>query len=229
MASLQAWDPVRQRLVWEVMTPGLFNPGTLTTAGNLVFQGRVDGTLRAYAADTGKELWQSNLGLGISAPPITYTVDGKQYVAILVGFGGGMAGLGGPLAASHGWAYGRHTRYLVAFALDGKGTLPVLPPPAPSTPLKTDFVVDNARADAGAALFGRCTACHGPGAIAGGMAPDLRASAVVTQTDAFARIVRDGARAVRGMPAYADLTDQELAGLQHFIRRQADRALAPKP
>ena len=58
MASLQAWDPVRQRLVWEVFTDGLFNPGTLTTAGNLVFQGRVDGTLRAYAADTGTELWQ---------------------------------------------------------------------------------------------------------------------------------------------------------------------------
>ena len=56
--SLQAWDPVRQRLAWEVPLDGLFNPGTLTTAGNLVFQGRVDGTFRAYAADTGKELWR---------------------------------------------------------------------------------------------------------------------------------------------------------------------------
>ena len=66
--------------------------------------------LRAYAADTGKELWQHHLGLGISAPPITYAVGGKQYVAILVGFGGGMAGLGGPLSAAHGWAYGRQRR-----------------------------------------------------------------------------------------------------------------------
>jgi quinohemoprotein ethanol dehydrogenase len=229
MASLQAWDPVRQRLVWEVVTDGLFNPGTLTTAGNLVFQGRVDGTLRAYAADTGTELWQQNLGLGISAPPITYAVNGKQYVAILVGFGGGMAGLGGPLSAAHGWAYGRQQRSLVAFALDGTATLPAQPPPGSPPPLRTDFAVDTAQATAGAAVFGGCASCHGPGAIAGGMAPDLRASTVVTQADAFARIVRDGARAVRGMPAYAHLTDKELAALQHFIRQQADRALAAKP
>jgi quinohemoprotein ethanol dehydrogenase len=125
MASLQAWDPVRQRLAWEVPMEGLFNPGTLTTGGNLVFQGRVDGTMRAYAADTGKELWQHNLGLGISAPPITYAVNGKQYVALLVRFGGGLAGVGGPLAASHGWAYGRQRRYLVSFALDGAAMLPL--------------------------------------------------------------------------------------------------------
>ncbi len=229
MASLQAWDPVRQRLVWEVFTDGLFNPGTLTTAGNLVFQGRVDGTLHAYAADTGTELWQVNLGLGISAPPITYAINGKQYVAILVGFGGGMAGLGGPLTAAHGWAYGRQQRSLVAFALDGTATLPAQPPPGSPPPLKTDFAVDAAQATAGAAVFGSCVSCHGPGAIAGGMAPDLRASTVVTQGDAFARIVRDGARAIRGMPAYAHITDKELAALQHFIRQQADRALAAKP
>ena len=229
IASLQAWDPVRQRLVWEVFMDGLFNPGTLTTAGNLVFQGRIDGTLRAYAADSGKELWKHDLGLGVSAPPITYAVNGKQYLAILVGFGGGLAGAGGPLAASHGWAYGRHTRYLVAFALDGAATLPSQPPPAAETPLKADFTVDNALADAGAAVYGRCGACHGPGAIGGGMAPDLRASLVVTQGEMFARIVRDGTRSMRGMPAYAEITDQELRALQHFIRRQADRALGPKP
>jgi quinohemoprotein ethanol dehydrogenase len=206
----------------------LFNPGTLTTAGNLVFQGRVDGTLRAYAADTGKELWQTSLGLGISAPPITYAVNGKQYVALLVGFGGGLAGLGGPLAAAHGWAYGRQTRYLVAFALDGAAALPTQPPPGAPSPLKAAFAVDPALADAGAAIYGVCGSCHGPGAVSGGMAPDLRASAVVTQSEPFARIVRDGARAVRGMPAYAQMTDAQLAALQHFIRRQADRALAPK-
>jgi quinohemoprotein ethanol dehydrogenase len=101
MASLQAWDPVRQRLAWEVPMDGLFNPGTLTTAGNLVLQGRVDGTLRAYAADSGKELWQYSVGLGISAPPITYAVGGRQYVALLVGYGGAVAGLGGPRRCRH--------------------------------------------------------------------------------------------------------------------------------
>ena len=139
---MQAWDPVRQRLAWEVPLDGLFNPGTLTTAGNLVFQGRVDGTFRAYTADTGKELWRYDLGLGISAPPITYAVNGRQYVAILVGWGGALAGLGGPLSAAHGWAYGAQTRSLVAFSLDGKATLPKQPPPTFATPLKADFKVD---------------------------------------------------------------------------------------
>jgi quinohemoprotein ethanol dehydrogenase len=227
MASLQAWDPVRQRVAWEIPMEGLFNPGTLSTAANLVFQGRVDGTLRAYAADTGKELWQHNLGLGISAPPITYAVNGKQYVAILVGYGGGMAGLGGPLAASHGWAYGRQRRMLVAFALDGKATLPSQPPPQPATPLKAAFAVDEAQANAGAAIYGLCGACHGPAGVSGGMAPDLRASPVVLELDAFSRVVRAGSRANRGMPAYTHFTEKELTALQHYIRREANRALKP--
>jgi quinohemoprotein ethanol dehydrogenase len=226
MASLQAWDPVRQRLAWEIPTEGLFNPGTLTTAGNLVFQGRVDGTLRAYAADSGKELWRHDLGLGISAPPITYAIDGRQYVAILVGYGGGLAGLGGPLSASHGWAYGHQRRYLVAFAIDGTAVLPAQPPPARVVPLKADFKVDDALANVGAAIYGLCGSCHGPGAIAGGMAPDLRASAAVAETGIFAGIVRSGTRASRGMPAYGQMTDEQLAALQHFIRREANRALA---
>jgi quinohemoprotein ethanol dehydrogenase len=229
MASLQAWDPVRQRLAWEVPMPGLFNPGTLTTAGNLVFQGRVDGTLRAYAADTGHELWQHSLGLGISAPPITYAVNGRQYVAILVGYGSGMAGLGGPLAASHGWTYGAQRRRLVAFALDGTVTLPAQPPPGKVAPLKANFAVDETLANAGAAVYGRCGSCHGPGAIAGGMAPDLRASRVVLEAETFARIVRSGSRANRGMPVYAELTEKDLTALQHFIRREANRGLAPPP
>jgi quinohemoprotein ethanol dehydrogenase len=230
MASLQAWDPVRQRLTWEVPLPrGLFSAGTLTTAGNLVFHGRVDGTFRAYSADSGKELWQHNLGLGVSAPPITYGVGGKQYIAVLVGFGGGMAGLGGPLSAALGWGYGVHRRYLVAFSLDGKAALPPEPPPTFATPLKADFTVDEQLARAGAAVFGRCGSCHGPGVVAGGMAPDLRGSSAVISADSFTRIVRGGARATRGMPAYPDITDRELTALQHYIRRQADLALAPRP
>ena len=200
LSSLQAWDPVQQRLAWEVPMDGVFHPGTLTTAGNLVFQGRVDGSLRAYTADAGIEVWRRDLGLGISAPPITYAVNGKQYVAILVGWGGAMAGLGGSLSAANGWAYGVHTRYLVAFSLDGKAALPVQPPPTFATPLKADFTVDPAQAQVGAELYARCIACHGPAALASGMAPDLRASFVVTSAEQFARVLRGGARAARGMP-----------------------------
>ena len=59
--------------------------GALATAGNLVFLGQPDGTFSAYDAKTLKELWSFNVGTGINAPPITYSVNGKQYVAVLVG------------------------------------------------------------------------------------------------------------------------------------------------
>lgn len=230
MSSLQAWDPIKKQIAWEVPMDGVFHPGTMTTAGNLVFQGRNDGSLRAYTADAGKEVWRANLGLGISAPPVTYAVNGKQYVALLVGWGGAMAGLGGPVSSMHGWAYGVHKRMLVALALDGKAALPAQPPPTFPAPLQAEFTVDPKLVQAGAALYGeRCTACHGPGGQSAGMAPDLRASFVVTQAEQFARVVRGGTRTARGMPMYADITDQELAALQHFLRRMADTALAQKP
>jgi quinohemoprotein ethanol dehydrogenase len=77
-ASLLAWDPVNQKKVWEKPLPPNWNPGTMTTAGNLVFEGRADGLFVAYNATTGDEAVEGELGHGISAAPITYTVDGKQ-------------------------------------------------------------------------------------------------------------------------------------------------------
>jgi quinohemoprotein ethanol dehydrogenase len=223
--TLQAWDPVRQRLAWEIPLPGPgTNPGTLTTAGNLVFHGRVDGIFAAYGAQTGEELWRMELGLGIQAPPITYSVAGRQYVALLVGWGG--VGARGAAAAALGWAYGVHTRRLVAFSLDGKQTLPPQPDKVIPVPIEADFEVDTAAAARGAQLYGeRCAVCHGVGVIAGGLTPDLRASPLVATYEPFASIVRDGIRAMNGMPRYADLTDEELIALQHYVRDQAAVAL----
>ena len=76
-------------------------------------------------------------------------------LALLVGFGGGMAGLGGPISARHGWAYGVHTRFLVAFALDGNAALPKEPPPTVPVPLRAEFAVDPALAGTGALVYGR--------------------------------------------------------------------------
>ncbi len=225
-SSLQAWDPVRQELAWEIPLGGIYSPGTMTTAGNLVFQGRTDGTFRAYRADTGQELWSHDLGLGISAPPITYSIDGKQYVALLVGWGGAMAGLGGPITTELGWSYGLHTRMLVAFSLDGTAEMLPQPPPEIATPIEADFGVDPQLAATGAQVYGLCTSCHGPAVVSAGMAPDLRASYLVTSEELFTAVVRDGARAVGGMPAYADFTDEWLTGLRHYIRQQAEVGLA---
>jgi quinohemoprotein ethanol dehydrogenase len=92
--SLQAWNPVMQQLAWIQPHKELWNAGTLTTAGNLVFQGTAEGEFLAINAQTGKILWTYDAGLGISAPPITYKISGKQYIALLVGWGGAFAGVG---------------------------------------------------------------------------------------------------------------------------------------
>ena len=228
--SLLAWDPVQRKIVWEVPQTGIWNAGTLTTAGHLVFQGRPDGEFAAYHARTGAQLWRTNLGLGISAPPITYRVGGRQYVALLVGWGGSMAGVGGAGSAALGWAYGAHTRRLVVFSLDGTAQLPPQPPPLVPTPLAApEFGVQAELARQGMLAYeGRCGACHGGGVIAAGMAPDLRASGVVLSETGFADVVRGGSRAVKGMPAFADFTDAELLAMRHYIRMSAETALAAK-
>jgi quinohemoprotein ethanol dehydrogenase len=225
-STLAAWDPVRQELAWEVPLPGIYSAGTLTTAGNLVFQGRLDGILAAYRADTGEELWTHDLGLGISAPPITYAVDGKQYVALLVGWGTVMAAVGGAASASYGWAYGEHTRMLVAFSLDGAATLPDQPDPVIPIPREEDFVVDAALAQRGAEVYAKCSWCHGDAAVAAGMTPDLRASRIIVDLERFAGVVRDGERASDGMPMYADMSYDDLVALQHYIRAEAETGLA---
>ncbi len=85
LGELIAWDPVNQKKVWGMKSDLPFNGGTLTTGGNLVFWGDMHGDFRAINATDGKELWKKNLGSGIGAGPITYSVKGKQYVAVVVG------------------------------------------------------------------------------------------------------------------------------------------------
>src|SRR5690606_21115603 len=88
---LTAWDPVRQEEVWRVEYPSFGSGGVLSTAGNLVFQGTVHQTLATYAADTGEKLWEAPANTIPIAAPMTYEVDGEQYVAIAAGWGGGVA------------------------------------------------------------------------------------------------------------------------------------------
>ena len=225
--SLQAWDPVAQKQVWTVPLPVDWNPGTLATAGNLVFQGRADGDLVAYDARTGEVLWKKQLGLGIAAPPITYKLNGRQYVALLVGWGSIYASMGEQQAFDLGWAYGLQTRRLIAFSLDGQTTLPKQPEPQPPTISEAPFIeVDTGLATKGEDVYGQCSWCHGNAGVSGGLAPDLRASAIPLSAEAFARVVRDGALRERGMPSYENLTDEHLESIRHYIRQQANLALS---
>lgn len=225
--GLMGWDPLTQTAKWRVPIDSYFNAGTVTTAGNLVFQGRTDGQFVAYRADNGEVLWQFDAKVGITAPPITFALDGRQYIALPVGFGGGIAMLTGSLGAQHGWPYGVHPRRLLVFALDGKANLPDTPPPMMVTPIDSpDFEIDATLAEAGKDLWSKtCSWCHGPGAVASGGTPDLRASPVIMSLEAMDAVVRQGQRRARGMPDYPEFSDDELKSLQHFIRQKARDAL----
>ncbi len=122
---LLAWDPVQQKEVWRYQYAGPWDSGIMTTAGNLVFQGNATHEFAAYRADNGDKLWSSPTQTAVLAGSMTYEVDGEQYVATLVGWGGSYAILGGGLAKISGPQ--RNISRLLVYKLGASGTLP---PPA---------------------------------------------------------------------------------------------------
>jgi quinohemoprotein ethanol dehydrogenase len=223
---LKAWDPVAQKEIWSIESAGISEGGTLATAGNLVIQGRADGHLHAYSADLGKDLWSFNAGVAVTGVPITYSINGRQYVTITSGPLNGSTAAYGSASARWGWASRGFPRRLLTFALDDKALLPPSSAPTLAKPLAApEFMVDPAKAEAGSHEFVRCLLCHGTAAIAGGNAPDLRASPVPLSADGFAAIVRDGALVSRGMPQFAELSDAQLDSLRHYVRARAREAL----
>ncbi len=228
--SIVAWDPITQKPAWQVSTPPGWHAGTMATAGNLVFQGLGSGQFIAYQGDTGEKLWEYDAKHGISAPPITFELDEKQLIALPVGWGSGMAMLGGSMGAQHGWTYGTHPRRLLVFALDGQATLAATPGPRFVKPVDDPaFEIDSVLAAVGKDHWvENCAWCHGPAVVASGGAPDLRGSGVVFDSNAFRQIVLEGQRIGRGMPKFPNLDESHLKELQHYIRQAARGALSKK-
>ena len=127
--ALEAWDPVNQKLVWRIDGGGGIGGGTVATAGNLVFDVINDGRFRAVTADKGEILYEVQTGRTGMAPPITYEVDGTQYVAFQGGLGR-LATVVGPNDAKID-----NPPMMFVFALDGKAALPKAAPP-PAQPAK---------------------------------------------------------------------------------------------
>lgn len=224
---LQAWDPVTQRQVWSVRQISPMNGGVMSTGGDLVFQGQADGKFVARSAKTGRELWSFDAQNGILSPPITYRVNGRQYVTVITGFNG-TAGIFGPMSARFGWDYRTQLRRVLTFTLDGKASLPPPPKREAVVPIKQpSFTLDLAKARKGEVVFAyHCAACHGVGAIAGGSAPDLRASQIPLSAEAFDMVVRDGALVDRRMPKFGELSTDDTEAMRHYIRRQAQQGFS---
>lgn len=217
---LLAWDPVNQREAWRVENVSPWNGGTLTTAGNLVFQGTADGRFIAYDARDGKKLWETPTGTGVIAAPSTYMVDGKQYVSIAVGWGG---------------VYGHTTRHtdrkgpgtVYTFVIDGQAKAPEFVAYRLGELVQGVAYDKNHVADGTALYVSNCVFCHGvPGVDRGGNIPNLgySAQAVIANLDKY----MFGALARNGMPDFTGkLQRADVEKLKAFIQGTAD-AIRPK-
>ena len=205
---LLAWDPRTQSEAWRVPYAHPGSGGVLATAGNLLIQGTIDKTLAIYRADNGKKLWEMNIDQAPVAGPITYMVDGEQYIAINAGWGGSPVYNLGPFQTS--------TAKLLVFKLGAKGvTLP--PPPPPSAlPRPPALRASEAQVGEGRALYAEtCNRCHGDNAIGG--VKDLRFMTPETHAQ-FNDIVLRGIRADRGMASFADvLTTSEVEAIHAYL------------
>jgi len=98
IGALRAVNPKSGKIEWEIPNNAPLWGGVLTTAGNLVFWGTPEGFLKAADASTGKVVWQFQTGSGVVAPPVTWDMDGEQYVAVVSGWGGAVPLWGGDVA-----------------------------------------------------------------------------------------------------------------------------------
>ena len=218
---LIAWDPVRQKEAWRQEYASPWNGGTLTTAGNLVFQGTADGRFVAYDAKTGEKLWESPTGTGVVAGAATFMVDGKQYVSIAAGWGGVYG-----IAKRSTNLEGPGTVY--TFALGGKAKAPDFVAYRLGTLLQGVKYDPNHVKEGTLIYVNNCVACHGvPGVDRGGNVKNLGYSAPELISN-LEKIVFKGPYTTNGMPDFTGkLTAEQVEKIKAFIQGTAD-AIRPK-
>ena len=212
---LLAWDPVKKKEVWRVTHLGPGNGGILSTAGGLIFQGNAVGDFVAYRSTSGERLWSFPAQTGIVAAPVSYAVKGRQYVSVVVGWGGGFALVGGS---------GINRSRVLTFALEGKARLPAIKEIKTSQPKPPELPIADATTIAlGKTLYAHhCFACHGSDAVSGGIVPDLRRSTIVFNPSLFNGVVREGVLTARGMVSFApDLSLEQTDAIRAYVIERA--------
>jgi quinohemoprotein ethanol dehydrogenase len=223
--ALVAWNPVTQRAAWRVPLTTPWNGGVVATAGNVVFQGDGMGRFSAYRATDGARLWSVQTHTGIVAPPITYEVGGRQYVAVETGWGGAFALAAGQLALDSQVNEGNVPRLLV-FRLGGTTAMPAPPPPRKLTrdppPLGA---VSAATVALGRSKFqSLCSVCHGDSAVSGGVLPDLRYAAALGNAGVWQHIVHGGLLEPGGMVSFAgQLSRGEIEAIRAYVIYRANQ------
>jgi quinohemoprotein ethanol dehydrogenase len=210
---IRAFDPVTGETAWEREGASVYDrSGLLATGGGLVFRGTDTGYFQAYDKATGEMLLNIHVGTSIMAAPMSYMVDGVQYVSVMAAFGGGGWSFPHPTSALR--KYGNEGRILT-FKLDG-GPVRVppekpAPGPIPKPPVTTD--ASPAIIAKGASLYGNCGMCHSNDPEVDTI-PDLRRMTAATHAE-FNDIVLGGARVDRAMPRWDDVLNEDDANALH--------------
>jgi quinohemoprotein ethanol dehydrogenase len=211
---LQAWDPVAGKAVWKTEHNDGPTGGALATAGGLVFQGGGSAQeFRAFDAKTGEKLWSAKTQTAVIAGPITYEIDGQQYVAVSVG--------GNTLGGYYAPNYSR----LLVYALNGSVQLP---PTKEFTPRPLDPPPPTASAqvvEAGREKYAQyCAACHGEnGQTRGANFPDLTRTPLLHTQEGFDQVVLKGILSPKGMASFASvLQPADTQSLRSYIVARAN-------
>jgi quinohemoprotein ethanol dehydrogenase len=218
---LQAWDPVTRKVVWETPRGPRATSGALATGGDLVFMGNSNGNmLAAYNAVTGEQLWSYDAQSAVYAAPITFELDGEQYIAASVGGTGG--------SDYYAPSYGR----MLVFKVGGTAQLPekvsytppeLNPPPSTATP--------EVLARGTAVYAEHCSVCHGNNGVQQRSSfPNLTLSPLLYSQEGFDQVVLNGARVQRGMANYSDrLTAEDSVAVREFIIARANEVKNAPP
>jgi outer membrane protein assembly factor BamB len=206
--KLVAFDPIKQKPRWVVTLPVEINGGVLATDGNLVFLGDASGEFAAYAAGTGRKVWSVNTGSAMQSVPVTYVINGEQYVLTPIGMGGGYR-LFGKASDMSTLETKRGPARLLAFKLGGKAAMPMIQPDIPPVPRPPEQVGTAQQIAEGARVYNKffCQKCHSPEAdgsgawVFNGEVPDLRYMPLDVHQQ-FNAIVLGGSHQAQGMPAF---------------------------
>jgi quinohemoprotein ethanol dehydrogenase len=220
-ARLIAWSPVTQTEAWSVPHDYAGNGGLLVTAGGLVFQSAATGIFSAYDAVTGQRLWRFDAQATAQGGPISYRIDGVQYIAIAIG-NGGSHWLAGGLTSPQ--KKGPPTGRVLIFKMGGRLPYAKVDTSLGEVPIFPDIAYAREMIDRGARKYATfCAACHGFGAISGQVTPDLRRSpAIMSGSPDFHAIVKQGALLQSGMPKFGDeLPDADVEAIHAFIIDEA--------
>jgi len=206
---LVAFDPVKRKVAWT-QRQASGSAGTLTTAGNLVFQGTSGQKLSAMRADTGEIIWSTPAQGNVVPGPVTYSIDGVQYLAVIA-------------SASTGFAAAQGTNHLVVYKLGGKVVLPPAPPLIPQVLNPPENFGDDAMRTHGQELYERsCTGCHEGGRMFTGY-PDLNTTVALGNPGMFKAIVIDGALRENGMmPFDKSLSPGDAEAIRAYLTYRAN-------